>query len=288
MSWAAVRDAARPRTGPLILTIFGDAILPRGGEVATSALLAILDRLGIPEGVVRTALSRLQQDGWLHRERVGRHSFYQLAEPHRAAFLAAVPRIYAPPSQSTDRSLRLAWPEAGAERTGLEAYVTLAPGVLVAPGSTPAPTGVPSVLATEGDLAALANRAWRLQETDRLYQAFIKRFRSPPRLIDPADALAARVLTIHEFRRARLRDPALSPALLPSDWHGAAAWELCRAVHRAMSPASETWLDCAENRSGPLARGPDPMVRFSGGDRPVPASTPVQSGSPTQPPPAAR
>ncbi|KZD21083.1 hypothetical protein A4A58_14945 [Tardiphaga robiniae] len=59
------------RTGSLIITFYGDAILPRGGSVWLGTLLAFLEMLEIDGSVVRTAMSRLAADGWLDREKVG-------------------------------------------------------------------------------------------------------------------------------------------------------------------------------------------------------------------------
>ena len=74
------------RTGSLIITFYGDAILPRGGSVWLSTLLQFLALLEIDGGVVRTAVSRLAADGWFDRDKVGRNSFYRLAKGGRARF----------------------------------------------------------------------------------------------------------------------------------------------------------------------------------------------------------
>ena len=55
------------RTGSLVVTVFGDAIVPRGGSVWLGTLLAFFETLDIGSGVVRTAMSRLAADGWLER-----------------------------------------------------------------------------------------------------------------------------------------------------------------------------------------------------------------------------
>ena len=68
------------RTGSIIITVFGDAIVPRGGAVWLGTLLEFFKRLDIDGGVVRTAMSRLAADGWLERNKVGRNSFYRLAQ----------------------------------------------------------------------------------------------------------------------------------------------------------------------------------------------------------------
>ena len=68
------------RTGSIVITVFGDAIVPRGGSVWLGTLLEFFEALDIDGGVVRTAMSRLAADGWLEREKVGRNSFYRLVQ----------------------------------------------------------------------------------------------------------------------------------------------------------------------------------------------------------------
>jgi len=63
------------RTGSIVITVFGDAIVPRGGSVWLGTLLEFFKGLDIDSGVVRTAMSRLAADGWLERSKVGRNSF---------------------------------------------------------------------------------------------------------------------------------------------------------------------------------------------------------------------
>src|SRR5215471_4203510 len=63
------------RTWSVIITVFGDAIVPRGGSVWLGTLVRFFAALGSNDGVVRTAMSRLAADGWLERSRVGRNSF---------------------------------------------------------------------------------------------------------------------------------------------------------------------------------------------------------------------
>src|SRR2546429_2962625 len=64
------------RTGSIVITVFGDAIVPRGGSVWLGTLLEFFKALDIDSGVVRTAMSRLAADAWLQRHKGGRHSFF--------------------------------------------------------------------------------------------------------------------------------------------------------------------------------------------------------------------
>ena len=275
------------RTPSVISTIYGDAILPRGGALALADLLALMRRLGATEGMVRTAVSRLARDGVLAGGRAGRHSFYALTNTARAEFAAAVPRIYGPEAADWDGALHLAFPDPGMDRSALESagFALLAPGVLL--GAQPAPPGVPALASVAPPHTAhrLAARAWPLAETRQRYELFMATVRPlegamPP---EPLAAMAGRIALIHAFRRVALRDPHLPGRLLPADWPGHAARGLCQSIYANLAPASERWLDGAGSGSGPLASGPDPLLRFvasGGGTRPsAPASSPAPAGS---------
>ena len=63
------------RTGSIVITVFGDAIVPRGGSVWLGTLLEFFEALDIDSGVVRTAMSRLASDGWLDATRSAATAF---------------------------------------------------------------------------------------------------------------------------------------------------------------------------------------------------------------------
>jgi len=59
-----------------------------------------------------------------------------------------------------------------------------------------------------------------------------------------------------------LRDPLLPTALLPQNWPGGAARELCGDIYRRLLPASEQWLDRnATNETGPLPKAGKELAR---------------------------
>lgn len=60
----------------LIMTLFGDSVLPRGGEIWLGSLVQLLKPLGINERLVRTSVFRLAKDTWLESHRIGRKSYY--------------------------------------------------------------------------------------------------------------------------------------------------------------------------------------------------------------------
>lgn len=96
----ALHEEGRPRVWSLVVTVFGDAVAPRGGRVATGALAELLGRVGVGEGALRTALSRLVADGTLRRDRQGRASFHRLSAAAARETAEASRVIYAAPADA--------------------------------------------------------------------------------------------------------------------------------------------------------------------------------------------
>jgi len=258
------------RTGSIVITVFGDAIVPRGGSVWLGTLLEFFKTLDIDSGVVRTEMSRLAADGWLERNKVGRNSFYRLVRKGRQTFDAATKHIYDPkPSDWTGRFELLLIGnsedrEAAREALKNAGFGSPVPGVWVAPSGVPIPEEAAAAIrlevsAEDDSGRRLLSESWPLERTADAYVKFMKTFEplrdriaQHERLSD-SEAFTARILLIHSYRRVVLRDPLLPPTLLPRDWPGRAARQLCGEIYRALLAPSEQWLDRhGSNESGPL------------------------------------
>jgi len=101
------RQKSRIQAGSLITTVFGDAILPRGGRVSLGSMIQLLQPLGVNERLVRTAVYRLVQEEWLQSEAVGRKTDYMLTPSGRRRFDEASRQIYAADIPGWDRRWRL-------------------------------------------------------------------------------------------------------------------------------------------------------------------------------------
>ena len=87
--------AAMPISGTsLIASLYGDALLQRGGEVWLGSVAALLEGLGFGERFVRTALFRLNKEEWLDVVRIGRRSFYRLSDKGLRLTRRAEHKIY--------------------------------------------------------------------------------------------------------------------------------------------------------------------------------------------------
>ena len=261
--------AQRPlRGGSLLVTIFGDAIAPRGGAVTLQSLIRLAAPFGLTERLVRTSVARLAREGWLAATRRGRQSEYRLSALGAQRFAEATQRIYGaaggawdghwtllvlPPGRRRPARLRqeLHWlgfgqlaatlfahPGTSAEesRGWLRRLPGAADGLIL--------TGAAADAATERTLATLG---WDLQELTRGYRRFLERF-APlvPSLEGPAltgeTAFLVRTLLIHEYRKIHLQDPLLPVTLLPGDWVGTQAYELARCIYAAVFAAAEGFL----------------------------------------------
>ncbi|MDD2547150.1 MAG: phenylacetic acid degradation operon negative regulatory protein PaaX, partial [Burkholderiaceae bacterium] len=72
------RQKSRVQASSLITSVFGDAILPRGGRVWLGSLIRLLQPLNINERLVRTTVFRLVKDEWPQTEALGRRTDYML------------------------------------------------------------------------------------------------------------------------------------------------------------------------------------------------------------------
>jgi phenylacetic acid degradation operon negative regulatory protein len=260
------------RTGSIIITVFGDAIVPRGGSVWLGTLLKFFETLDIDSSVVRTAMSRLTADGWFERNKIGRNSFYRLVQRERLTFDVATRHIYdPPPSGWTGRFELLLIGNAGDRDAAREAlknagFGSPLPGVWVAPSGAPIPEEAATAIRLEVSAEDEAGRrllseSWPLDRTADAYLKFMKSFEPLRKAIDrrgglaDVDAFTARILLIHHYRRVVLRDPLLPNALLPKEWPGRAARKLCGEIYRALLPLSEQWLDHnGTSEAGPLPK----------------------------------
>jgi phenylacetic acid degradation operon negative regulatory protein len=283
------------RAGSLITTVFGDAVAPRGGVVWLGSLIQAMGSFGISERLVRTSVFRLAKDGWLESTQVGRRSYYSLTEEGRERFEQATHRIYAEPDSqwdgnwflvvlsgldaTTKDSVRkeLGWLGFGPMSANILAHpkpdladldvtlrrLQLADDIVVMSGHT---------IRGAAAMRRLAQSGWNLDDIDARYKAFVAMFRpvlsalNNSRRIKPLTAFQLRTLLIQEYRKVLLRDPQLPAALLPANWHGSQAYQLCRNVYLGLHRAADEYLtNTLETADGPLPPpGKDVAARFGG------------------------
>jgi phenylacetic acid degradation operon negative regulatory protein len=246
---AAMRGALPLRAGGFIVTLYGDVVVPRGGEVWIGNIIETCAAVGISETLVRTAVSRLVAGGQLEGRRSGRRGFYRLAPTAEAEFAAAERAIYGPAVSCGWRFTVL--PEAGADAVMSEleraGHARLRPQLAFGPDRDPPPDGALVFRAAPAGatdlLPAFVASAFDLQTHARAYAAFSERF--APLLTGAAglggpEALTARLLLVHAYRTVVLRDPLLPSEALPSDWPGHEARALFTRLYSALAAAADS------------------------------------------------
>ncbi len=283
------------RGGSLIMSIYGDAIVPRGGSVWLGSLINLLEPLGLNQRLVRTSIFRLTKDGWLSSTQVGRRSYYKVTDAGMRRFQLAFKRVYGElhPQWQGEWDLLLTSALDQDARVELkkelrwQGFASVSSGVLAHPNcdakelhDTLADLGIQqqvihmkSQLQGESALATLkesVSKWWDLEELAQEYQQFIDTF-TPilPELqkaqandgdLDPQQCFLLRTLMIHQYRRLLLKDPHLPEQLLPIGWAGNTARALCQNVYLLCYKASEEYLtQTQETAQGQL---PAPSASF--------------------------
>jgi phenylacetic acid degradation operon negative regulatory protein len=260
------------RAGSLIVTLYGDAIVPRGGSLSLGDITRIMQLFRIEGGPVRTAISRLATEKWLERRKVGRNTFYRLSKAGEGEFARATKRIYFPGPAAAAKGVRLALLHGGtasrpSQRKSLEAagFAPLNALTYVSADPDAALKNVKGIhlveVAPSGGVIEILRTSYNLDELAARYREFIALFTklrdalAKGAALDGSGALIVRLLLIQEFRRIVLRDPALSPDLLPPGWPGEAARQLAADIYGRVLAAAERELDrCQADEANPLPK----------------------------------
>lgn len=262
--WSAKADIS---ARSVLVTIFGDTVVPVMRSFWLSQLFQLTDRFGFSPRLVRTSMYRLAAEDWLTNERIGRQSCYHLTDLAVRESTQAGTRIY----HSTPSDWSGKWSLVFLDNSSLSAnerdtiiehlawhgFVRLGRGLMGSPTITTAevreicsllePSAhVPVATARFDDLESLVGSDFfssglNTPDIEAVYAEFVARYEP---LVDaslPAEALdafALRTMLVHDLRRIRLRFPDIPAQLLPVDWVGDRANDVASALYPVLSAAA--------------------------------------------------
>jgi len=287
------RNKDRIKAGSLIISVFGDSILPRGGQIWLGSLIKLLEPLDLNERLIRTTVFRLARDEWLTTQSEGRRTNYKLSASGLKRFEEASRQIYAPTAPNWDNRWRLITvvadlPPATREklRTALywQGFGEINSNCFIHPSADLSAVfdalnidGMEEIISKLMPLIAvnpllyksaedsdIVRLAWNLTQLRDDYLNFVETYKKilnelkkvRQTGIDDETAFLIRTLLIHDFRRLLLRDPELPQVLLPAKWPGKTARVLTMELYRKLLPSSERHL----NQHLLLANGENPSA----------------------------
>jgi len=259
----------------LIISLYGDALQYRGGEVWLGSLTNLLEPMGFSDRFVRTSVFRLQKESWLDIEKIGRRSYYRISERGQNQFRHAESKIYQSEQPEWDGKWDLLLLEAADKDEKVRLKKELSwlgfgqfnASLMAAPSN--AQSDIPSLLSelkaaesvvyfradypynrSEKSLKELVSSSWSLQDVAEHYHQFIVLFRPLALLlkdlsdeqISPEQCFQLRLLLIHFYRRVVLKDPLLPDELLPVQWEGQIARHLCTNIYQRIEQAATRYV----------------------------------------------
>ena len=258
-----------PSARSLLLTVFGDVVLPSSGTAWLASLTHVMGDLDVAPATTRQALRRLTSQGIVTPHRHGRLASYHLTAEGRRRLQEAAERIYLRRRLAWDgrwRMLTYSFPEdERAARAALRrelawlGYGSLAPGMWICPwdlgarrDAVLAKHDVSGAVQTftaalEGDDQELAASAYDLGELAEVHRHFLDVYESAaPFTGDDRNAFVARIRLVHHWRKFLFLDPGLPDQLLPADWLGDRAADTFLKRYREVETAAwRYWAEVA-------------------------------------------
>jgi phenylacetic acid degradation operon negative regulatory protein len=277
------------RTPSLVATLFGDVVESHDREIWLGSITALLEPLGVNERLVRTAVYRLAKDDFVESSKIGRRSYYRLTESARKKVSGYDELIYYPSNKQWNGDWILVFTGTqginAKQRARLRKELTWLGYGIIAPNAYGHPTApitqTQAILAQVGvsnqvvvlrasnydpmyglGTKGMVRQCFKLGELEKQYGAFIKHYRSLAKAMqharhveqeDPEHCFMLRLMLIHHYRRILLKDPKLPAELLPDNWLGQQAQDLCATIYRPLEARSEQHiLALCENQAGPF------------------------------------
>lgn len=265
----------RPQSA--ILTLYGDYVLDRGGEIGIGSLITLLANFGLSEQAIRSAVSRMCRSGFLTVRRDGRKSYYSLTGETRKQLTEGAQRLFQQKTSHWDGTWNVVTysvPESRRQardklrlELGWMGYGALGEAVWISPYDLT--REVEALVRKIGigkhvqifnaqhqghtDPKVIISRCWDLATIHGKYADFLTRYRplleehvkrlEAGLVIEPSQCFVERFKLIHEYRKLSFFDPDLPVVLLPEDWLRPQAAALFHQYHGLLADKANKYFD---------------------------------------------
>lgn len=260
-----------------ILTLYGDYLLSRGGEIWIASLIEILGNFGLSQQAVRSAVSRMCRGGLLQINHVDGKSYYSLTQNGYDLLTEGAQRIFQRRkaewnghwnivTYSIPETMRPARDKLRLE-LGIMGYGALSEATWISPHDLSREVknllkrldiekyvNIFSACHYSGtDPKKIVRHCWDLEKIHQKYEHFLTEYR--PKLaehvkriktgdnIEPSECFVARFNLIHEYRKLPFFDPDLPLELLPENWLRPEASALFDEYHALLTEQSNEYFD---------------------------------------------
>ena len=265
----------RPRAA--MLTLYGDYVLHRGGEIGIGSLVRLLSNFGLSEQAIRSAVSRMCRSGLLKAKRTNRKSYYSLTSEGHSLLTEGAQRIFYRKNTDWDGTWNLvaySIPERrrkARDRLRVElswmGYGAIAEATWISPyDQTKEVEELTERLQIKDCVQIfhakhqgstnpqeIVSRCWDLGRIHERYVNFIAEYR--PKLeyylkrlqagenVEPSECFVERFNLIHEYRKLPYLDPDLPQELLPENWLRPQAVALFDEYHGLLTEKANEYFD---------------------------------------------
>lgn len=260
-----------------MLTLYGDYIRFRGGEIGIGSLIKLLGNFDLSEHAIRSAVSRMVRAGLLKVRHKGPKSYYSLTEEGLQLLKEGEHRIFERKENGWDgnwyvvvyyipEEQRDARDQLRQELTWM-GYAPLSTATWISPRdlSKEVEALVKKLKIKDyvqvfranhlgfSNPKAIISRCWELNRIHEKYFSFINEHNCKleehrERLkngenIDPSECFTERFKLIHEYRRLPYFDPDLPEELLPKNWLRSQASALFYEYHDLLADRANEYFD---------------------------------------------
>jgi phenylacetic acid degradation operon negative regulatory protein len=259
-----------------MLTLYGDYIRSKDGEIGIGSLIKIFSNFGLSEQSVRSAVSRMCRAGILKVRRQGPKSYYSLTETGSSMLAKGAKRIFERKANHWDSKWSIVVYFIPEEKRQARDHLRpelnwigfgpLSEATWISPHNLNREVEevvdrlkikeyVQMFQATHigfSDAKKLVSRCWDLNSIHEKYAEFIARYK--PKLedhikrltngktIEPSDCFVERFNLVHEYRKLPYFDPDLPEELLPRNWLRSKAADLFQQYHDLLNEAATKYF----------------------------------------------